>query len=95
MIATTGKPKPGWKECRLADTPLEIIDRDKGTNYPKQGEFNQNGYCLFLNAKNVTADGFAFDDCGCGEEQLAGIKGMRKELVRQIGDFKKTSKSIK
>jgi type I restriction enzyme S subunit len=52
-----------WKECRIADAPFEIIDGDRGTNYPKQDEFNQNGYCLFLNAKNVTTDGFAFDEC--------------------------------
>ncbi|MFA6307201.1 MAG: restriction endonuclease subunit S, partial [Patescibacteria group bacterium] len=43
--------------------PFEIIDGDRGTNYPKQDEFNQNGYCLFLNAKNVTTDGFAFNEC--------------------------------
>jgi type I restriction enzyme, S subunit len=53
----------GWKECRIADAPFEIIDGDRGTNYPKQDEFSQNGYCLFLNAKNVTTDGFAFNEC--------------------------------
>jgi len=52
-----------WKECKIADAPFEIIDGDRGTNYPKQDEFSQNGYCLFLNAKNVTTDGFAFNDC--------------------------------
>lgn len=52
-----------WTECRLADAPFEIIDGDRGANYPKQDEFSQNGYCLFLNAKNVTLDGFVFDAC--------------------------------
>lgn len=52
-----------WKECKIADAPFEIIDGDRGTNYPKQDEFNQNGYCLFLNAKNVTTDGFVFNEC--------------------------------
>jgi len=56
-------PKYGWQECKIADAPFEIIDGDRGTNYPKQDEFNQNGYCLFLNAKNVTTDGFAFNEC--------------------------------
>jgi len=36
--------RQGWKECKLADAPFEIIDGDRVTNYPKQGEFNQNGY---------------------------------------------------
>ena len=41
----------------------EIIDGDRGTNYPKQEEFSGNGFCLFLNAKNVTANGFSFENC--------------------------------
>ena len=40
-----------------------IIDGDRGKNYPKQEEFSDKGYCLFLNAKNVTATGFSFDTC--------------------------------
>ena len=41
----------------------EIIDGDRGKNYPKQEEFLERGYCLFLNAKNVTANGFDFTSC--------------------------------
>ncbi|WP_195975918.1 restriction endonuclease subunit S [Hydrogeniiclostridium mannosilyticum] len=41
----------------------QIIDGDRGTNYPKQEDFSENGYCLFLNAKNVTSKGFSFDTC--------------------------------
>jgi len=41
----------------------EIIDGDRGKNYPTQEEFNEKGYCLFLNAKNVTNVGFNFDKC--------------------------------
>lgn len=40
-----------------------IIDGDRGKNYPKQEEFYGTGYCLFLNAKNVTATGFSFENC--------------------------------
>ncbi|MGN0474750.1 MAG: restriction endonuclease subunit S [Acutalibacteraceae bacterium] len=40
-----------------------IIDGDRGKNYPKQEEFSDTGYCLFLNAKNVTATGFSFENC--------------------------------
>ena len=40
-----------------------IIDGDRGNNYPKQEDFVENGYCLFLNAKNVTATGFCFENC--------------------------------
>ena len=43
-------------------TVCEIIDGDRGKNYPKQDEFSDTGYCLFLNAKNVTATGFSFEN---------------------------------
>ncbi len=41
----------------------EIIDGDRGKNYPTQEDFTESGHCLFLNAKNVTATGFQFDSC--------------------------------
>lgn len=40
----------------------EIIDGDRGKNYPQQFEFLENGYCLFLNTGNVTASGFSFEN---------------------------------
>lgn len=40
----------------------EIIDGDRGKNYPNADEFSDEGYCLFLNAKNVTTFGFNFDN---------------------------------
>ena len=41
----------------------QIIDGDRGKNYPKQEEFSDSGFCLFLNAKNVTVQGFSFENC--------------------------------
>ena len=54
--------KEGWVGKKLGDTDLlKIIDGDRGKNYPKQSEFLGEGYCLFLNTKNVRPDGFNFD----------------------------------
>ena len=39
----------------------DIIDGDRGKNYPKQNEFLDKGYCLFLNTGNVTGGGFSFE----------------------------------
>ena len=54
---------PGdWDEIeytRIGD----IIDGDRGVNYPGAGIFQKNGHCLFLNAGNVTKTGFQFEDC--------------------------------
>lgn len=41
----------------------EFIDGDRGKNYPTFDEFSTSGFCLFLNASNVTSSGFNFDSC--------------------------------
>ena len=53
---------PGWVEKRLGDEALlEIIDGDRGVNYPNGSDFQDEGYCLFMNTKNVRPDGFEFE----------------------------------
>jgi len=52
-----------WIITTLGRAPLEIIDGDRGSNYPGQDEFFPSGYCLFLNAGNVTTGGFSFSNC--------------------------------
>ncbi len=51
-----------WQVTTFEKAPLEIIDGDRGTNYPNQTEFSATGDCLFLNAGNVTTAGFRFAD---------------------------------
>ncbi len=51
----------GWKSGFLNEL-VEIIDGDRGTNYPSIEEMNSNGFCLFLNAGNVTKKGFDFSE---------------------------------
>ncbi|NLB80585.1 MAG: hypothetical protein GX800_02980 [Clostridiaceae bacterium] len=53
-----GLPKE-WDYIRFGKA-IEIIDSDRGTNYPKQEEFYGDGHCLFLNAGNVKKTGFDF-----------------------------------
>ncbi|ANV85766.1 hypothetical protein AWQ21_14625 (plasmid) [Picosynechococcus sp. PCC 7003] len=47
----------------LKESDVEIIDGDRGKNYPKTEDFKKKGYCLFLSTKNVREDGFDFSDC--------------------------------
>ena len=42
---------------------VDFIDGDRGKNCPTFDEFTSTGYCLFLNASNVTSTGFNFDAC--------------------------------
>lgn len=51
-----------WTLSTLSDAAVQIIDGDRGANYPSSDDFSASGYCLFLNAGNVTKDGFKFDD---------------------------------
>ena len=52
----------GWVDKKLGDSELiQIIDGDRGTNYPQKSDFYPEGHCLFLNTKNVRSDGFNFD----------------------------------
>nr|WP_181415820.1 restriction endonuclease subunit S [Snodgrassella alvi] len=47
---------------KLKDFGVSLIDGDRGKAYPKTKDFKDDGYCLFLNAKNVTQVGFIFKE---------------------------------
>ena len=80
---------PVINSCELVIKPMtdicEIIDGDRGKNYPTVDEFSDKGYCLFLNAKNVTESGFNFDTCMFiskeKDEMLRKGKLMRGDVV--------------
>jgi type I restriction enzyme M protein len=53
---------PDWPILTFDTAPFQIIDGDRGTNYPSKEDFSPSGHCLFLNTKNVRSDGFKFDE---------------------------------
>ncbi|MEQ6340255.1 MAG: restriction endonuclease subunit S [Gammaproteobacteria bacterium] len=85
------KPLPPLTQEELTELPegwialcvenlCDIEDGDRGEHYPTKGDFSDSGYCLFLNAKNVTKRGFAFQENSFISEQkhLALRKGTLK-----------------
>lgn len=50
-----------WEQCKLIDL-VDVLDGDRGKNYPTSDDFDISGHTLFLNASNVTNDGFLFQD---------------------------------
>lgn len=58
----------GWEVGTLGDI-CEFIDGDRGSNYPNGSDFTAEGFCLFLNAGNVTKKGFDFNVCSFITEQ--------------------------
>lgn len=57
-----GKEIPYTWEDGTLDRLVDIIDGDRGENYPSKEEMKSTGYCLFLNAGNVTTKGFNFEE---------------------------------
>jgi type I restriction enzyme S subunit len=66
--------KPGYKQTEVGVIPEEwelkdfdtlgnVIDGDRGVQYPSGSDFSDSGDCLFLNAGNVTKVGFRFVEC--------------------------------
>jgi len=77
-----------WKKTTLGEV-VAIIDGDRGVNYPKNHEFVNDGYCLFLNAKNVPNDSFSFNEKMFITQEKDSILGKGK-LKR--GDFVLTTR---
>jgi len=53
---------PDWPMVKIGEAPIEIIDGDRGQNYPKKEDFANSGHCLFLNTKNVRGNGFLLEE---------------------------------
>lgn len=78
-----------WELRTLQDCGITVIDGDRGKEYPSSDDFFDEGYCLFLSAKNVTKAGFVFDDCQFINETKH--KQLRKGSV-QPGDLVLTTR---
>lgn len=77
-----------WEQRKL-DEVFQIIDGDRGKNYPGTGDFLSNGDVLFLDTGNVRKDGFNFDN-------KRYIDFNRDKLLRNgrliLGDYVLTSR---
>ena len=88
--------KPGYTQTEVGVIPEEwellpfnalgtVIDGDRGVNYPGDQEFSESGHCVFLNAGNVTKDGFRFDECAFitreKDRKLSKGKPKRQDIV--------------
>lgn len=64
---------------------IEIIDGDRGKNYPNGDDFSSAGYCLFLNTSNVLSNGFNLENgqfiTKNKDEILGGGKLKRNDIV--------------
>lgn len=77
------------KFISFAESEIDFIDGDRGTNYPSKSELIANGYCVFLNTGNVKKTGFDFTRVEFIDEEKD--KKLRKGKVRQ-GDIVLTTR---
>lgn len=50
-----------WRQRKLGEI-ADVVDGDRGINYPSSNAFHDYGHTLFLNANNVTSNGFSFNN---------------------------------
>lgn len=77
------------KFISFAESGIDFIDGDRGTNYPSKSELIANGYCVFLNTGNVKKTGFDFTQVEFIDEEKD--KKLRKGKVKQ-GDIVLTTR---
>ena len=77
-----------WEQRKLSDI-VGVMDGDRGKNYPTEADFSEQGHTLFLNASNVTNQGFVFNDTQFITEDKSNSMGNGK---LQIDDIVLTSR---
>ncbi|WP_349517162.1 restriction endonuclease subunit S [Leuconostoc mesenteroides] len=49
-----------WEQRKLGNV-VNVLDGDRGKNYPSRENFSNQGHTVFLSASNVTKNGFSFE----------------------------------
>ena len=69
-----------WEQRKLSDV-ADLIDGDRGKNYPSGADFSEQGHTLFLSATNITRNGFSFgSDQYITEEKSNALGNGKLEL---------------
>ncbi len=48
-----GRIPKEWETRTIEQLPIAILDGDRGSNYPNESQLFDDGYCVFLNNKNI------------------------------------------
>ncbi|MCK4308234.1 restriction endonuclease subunit S [candidate division WOR-3 bacterium] len=84
-----GRIPEDWGVKTFKNVSVDIIDGYRGINYPPKSDFKSEGFCLFLNTKNVPHYRFDFSECDFIDKE-------RDQLLRkgklQSGDLVLTTR---
>jgi type I restriction enzyme, S subunit len=87
--------RQGWPKTNFGNPKaLEVIDGDRGKNYPQKADFTEDGHCLFLNTSNVRQGFFSFSRCDfiSSEKDAALRKGITTRGT--LGNFAHYDNSV-
>lgn len=73
-----------WRIDEIKNFSIQIVDGDRGTNYPKNHELNPTGFCVFLNNKNIKNDKFDFSESDFITEEKDKVLRKGKLLPNDI-----------
>ena len=51
-----------WQVSNFKQLSIQVVDGDRGSNYPKKSDYLDNGHCLFLGAANILINSFSLQD---------------------------------
>ena len=69
-----------WKVITFQESGLEIEDGDRGKNYPNKSQLLREGYCPFLNNKNIAGDKLNFEET---EQTWKRVYRIYTEVIRR------------
>ncbi|ACD23409.1 restriction endonuclease subunit S [Clostridium botulinum] len=72
-----------WEQRRLSDI-ANLIDGDRGKNYPSSTDFYEDGHTIFLSATNITRNGFSFESNQYITEEKSNVLGNGKVEINDI-----------
>lgn len=72
-----------WEQRKL-DEIADVLDGDRGNNYPNGNELLERGHTLFLSATNVTTNGFMFENNQYITEEKSNSMGNGKLVIDDI-----------
>ena len=68
---------------KISETNIDILDGDRGKNYPSPNELYKNGFCLFLSNKNIVGNRLNLEDCAYITEERKN-NGIQKNFRHGI-----------
>lgn len=72
-----------WDQHEL-DEIVDVLDGDRGKNYPNDNDLQEEGHTLFLSATNVTRNGFSFKNNQYIKEEKSNSMGNGKLELNDI-----------